>query len=209
METAGLEQSTSLFNRQIVTTWENVSIIYSDSTTQPDSGLKIAAIAAAVKLLTHFCWTSETRDFQKMVLMMTKMRKKSKWKHTTAAKYIGMRGWQARKKSYNRTTWRKSDSTCPNQVMSQLRAKMVPTSALLIKWRRLSQTTQVNKEHPSIQEMFLMLHNDDQTGKKQTSHCVLHKHTKQTYKSNKKGAYTHCCMKSYTSGLTRSMMGIR
>lgn len=76
METAGLEQSTLLFNRQIVTTWENASIIYSDSTTQPDSGLKIAAIAAAVKLLTHFCWISETRDFQKMVLMMTKMEKK-------------------------------------------------------------------------------------------------------------------------------------
>lgn len=43
---------------------------------------------------------------------------------------MGIRGWQARKKSYNRTTCLKSDRTCPNQVMSQLRAKMVPTSAL-------------------------------------------------------------------------------
>ncbi|ETE59323.1 Octapeptide-repeat protein T2, partial [Ophiophagus hannah] len=37
----------------------------------------------------------------------------------------------AKKKSYNRTTCLKSDRTCPNQVISQLRAKMVPTSALL------------------------------------------------------------------------------
>ena len=43
---------------------------------------------------------------------------------------MGMRGWQARKKSYNRTTCLKSDRTWPNQVISQLRAKMVPTSAL-------------------------------------------------------------------------------
>lgn len=43
---------------------------------------------------------------------------------------MGMSGWQARKKSYNRTTCLKSDRTCPNQVISQLRAKMVPTSAL-------------------------------------------------------------------------------
>lgn len=43
---------------------------------------------------------------------------------------MGISGWQARKKSYNRTTCLKSDKTCPNQVISQLRAKMVPTSAL-------------------------------------------------------------------------------
>lgn len=45
---------------------------------------------------------------------------------------MGISGWQARKKSYNRTTWRKSDRTWPNQVISQLRAKTVPTSALVI-----------------------------------------------------------------------------
>jgi len=92
-------------------------------------GLKIAANAAAVKLLTHFCWISETRDG------FDDNKQSNERKRTTAAKYIGIRGWHARKKSYNRTTWRKSDSTCPNQVMSQLRAKIVPTSALLRKWR--------------------------------------------------------------------------
>uniref|UniRef100_A0A8D0HIW5 NSFL1 cofactor n=1 Tax=Sphenodon punctatus TaxID=8508 RepID=A0A8D0HIW5_SPHPU len=29
---------------------------------------------------------------------------------------MGMSGWQARKKSYSRTTWRKSERTCPNQI---------------------------------------------------------------------------------------------
>lgn len=61
---------------------------------------------------------------------------------------MGIKGWQARKKSYNRTTWRKSDRTWPNHVMSQLRAKTVPTSALKSHRSELLHSFQTNaKKH--------------------------------------------------------------
>lgn len=43
---------------------------------------------------------------------------------------MGISGWEVRKKSYSLRVCLKSDRTWPYQVMSQERAKMVPTSAL-------------------------------------------------------------------------------